>query len=602
MEERYKALRESIDRFNKEMRELEKRKPDEEIILKDIERVIGYMTKKPRYVNKKIRWSSRDFNSDECGVYLEGTGMEVENKALFRIFLFIYNPDISLKAIDECLSRVGLNNLSSIEHVDKLNIVISGMTDDGFLINGTEEYFQLGLSEDMLWYNIKNALISLNNLIVFKNFLLDLAMETAKNGSKNILFKEKFNDIYDKTIRKCVEDLNNYLNIIKYYNRKQPLAISATNKLVEMMEDGELDEVTDFDEDFVNLDDDVLYEFLKIINDNIKRIYGGVSTELSDIHNEYEKTYIRRHLFLQGFDYKSVSEEILGKIDKLDDTFVKRVVNIFVYAGVDCYDMLYKYNSLFETLDDNSLELLEELIVEKILTPSTLLGYLIDLDKKISLIRVNYDILKGCIDFKNEYFDDNLLFGDSRKLRDNILVLSFYTINKYIYTYLLGNIDKLYILDIMIEKKIPLYLFMEIADNSNPNLVIEKIVISKEIGKGYCNNKGELKKDVSDADRFLVPDNEIEGYLCNCNSLANNICIDGMKITWELVDVMDKLYQKDNNAYLIDGFRFSRPKFIRNISVGYDKFPALICGSIISYTEMLQIEDSLSKKGVNIRR
>ena len=376
--------------------------------------------------------------------------------------------------------------------------------------------------------------------------------------------------------------------------------IKARDKFVKMLESGELEEVVEVESDFYNLGE-LYLEYLKIVNENIKREYAKSIKEMDTLCLDYEKTYIRRYLLTKGINFTTIDTSLIEEIEKLDEVFVKKLINLFEICNVSCYEMFYEYYSLFKKLNRGHLDILKELITRKILTVKTLTKHLLDIDKKVLLIVNNKEILENYIEFKNDFYNDEILFQDSHELRDNILILSLYDINKDIFTYLLANMDKVSILDKMIEKRIPLYFFMNIVNSYNPELVVDKIIIADEIGLKYYNEEMMLEKNIAVANRFLVPDEMVKDYIVNDNRLINNISIKAEKVNWDLINKMDSLYIQGNN-YVINNIIISRAKFIRNIANGDDIITALIRGSVLSSEEILLVEDSINNKEILISK
>ena len=159
------------------------------------------------------------------------------------------------------------------------------------------------------------------------------------------------------------------------------------------------------------------------------------------------------------------------------------------------------------------MDIIEYLIFKNVLSPSTLLNNIFIIEDKASLMKFNYSLLdnNNCFDFRSKYYSDELLLLDREKLRNRFLILNLYKMNSSIYTYLLSNIDKLKVLDIMIENNIPLYLFMNIIeqDSIDSILIVKKIIIASRLGINYCDEEMMLKKIVIEKDKFLIPDNMI---------------------------------------------------------------------------------------------
>lgn len=588
MEQKYKGFYDKLKAFDNDLERLKYRKDEEEkIIIPLIKDFQAKLMRIPRYDSKS-------------GLFdISNTCLSLNNEDAFKIFIFIENENIHLDEIDYLIGQMKLNRLGSNEDIDRLFKVMNSIKKKGNNIDIKEDFDKLGLSSEMLCYEVGDALGYLHSLLMFKN-MVNLLMQSFLCGAKTMKeYKNDSNSTYRKFFSVYIDMLDTYVRDTTKYNMYIPGLVNSRNRLVELFNKGNIEDIVDVEGSFYNLDD-LFLEYLKIVNDNIKRKHAKTVLELASIESEYENTYIKRLLFENGIDYKSVNASIINRLNTLDEKHLERVINLFAFIDIDLYRIFNDYYRLFYDLDSNMLDVLEELMSKHVVTPSTLRKHLGELDRKVYLMNTNYTILKGNINFENEYYSDELLFQDSYLLKTNILILGMYNISNDLLIYLMSHIDKIDILDKMLEKGIPKYLFMSIVNSYNPELVISKIIIASELGMVYSNEEMQLDKSIVVADRFKIPDSMVGEYLANDNIVTSKgVSLKSDNIDWDLVKAVDSLYRR-NDIYVINGISISRAKFIRNISNGDDLYNALIRGSILSASELHIINGLLKQeKGIS---
>ena len=588
MEQKYKGFYDKLKEFDIDLERLKYRKDEEEkIIIPLIEDFRAKLMKIPRYDSKSGLFDT----SNTC--------LSLNNEDAFKIFIFIENENIHLDEIDYLIGQMKLNRLGSREDIDRLFKVMDFIKKKGNYVDIKEDFYKLGLSSEMLCHEVGGALGFLHSLLMFKK-RVNLLMQRFLCGAKTMKeYKNDSNSTYRKFFSVYIDMLDTYVRDTTKYNMYIPGLVNSRNRLVELFNKGNIEDIVEVEGSFYNLDD-LFLEYLKIVNDNIKRKHAETVLELDSIESEYENTYIKRLLFEKGIDYKSVNASIINRLNTLDEKHLERVINLFAFIDIDLYRIFNDYYRLFYDLDGNMLDVLEELISKHVVTPSTLRKHLEELDRKVYLMNTNYTILKGNINFENEYYSDELLFQDSYLLKTNILILGMYNISNDLLIYLMSHIDKIDILDKMLEKGIPKYLFMSIVNSYNPEFVISKIIIASKLGMVYSNEEMQLDKSIVVADRFKIPDSMVEEYIANDNIVTSKgVSLKSDNIDWDLVKAVDSLYRR-NDIYVINGIRISRAKFIRNISNGDDLYNALIRGSILSASELHIINGLLKQeKGIS---
>ena len=381
---------------------------------------------------------------------------------------------------------------------------------------------------------------------------------------------------------------------MKAYNKSFTESVKDRNNFVRELSRGVFENSIEINIDYYDLD--FFTEYLSLLQDNITRKNEETDNELNSIEKEYECSYIRRYLFNKGIDYKSVDIDKIKDLELLDELLVERIVNIMEYCNISCYDMFNSYYDVFQLIDIECLDIIEDLIRKNILKPSTLKRHIEYIDREVLFVKANKEILKNYL--KNEYFDDEVLFKDCREIKNSIAILRYYNIDRNIFVYLLGHIDKIYILDLMIENNISLNLFISIAESYDALIVLKKIIISMNIGMDYGNGKEVIKRIIV-PNKFLIPDKMVDDYIINGNILDsyNDIRIIEENIDINFVKQLDDCFGVDN-YYLVGGVRISKGKTIRNISRGDSLLVAMLRGSLLKEKEVLSIKNSIYSEEV----
>ena len=253
MKEKYKNLYKALDDLNKEINRLLRRKKDEEKLMPIIDKFLKNIPHIPHY---KIRNGTVDISD---------TGLEFSYEEVFRVFLFICNLNISLDEIDYFIGQMNLNNLQSLVDIQCLETVFGEISENGDIKNCKEEFLELGLSTEMLNYDVEGAISFLLSFLMFK-YMTNILINNANNREISTAnFRTGFNDIYGHTIEFYIDELENYVNGLKKCNKEIDEMIKARDKFVKMLESGELEEVVEVESDFYNLGELYFYNIYKKI-------------------------------------------------------------------------------------------------------------------------------------------------------------------------------------------------------------------------------------------------------------------------------------------------------------------------------------------------
>lgn len=575
MGKRNEELKAAIEAYDASVTKLGKRIEDEKVIIPLLEKIIDYCPRVPSF-NKRLNVFD-----------IRKTAISINNEDFFKALLFITNKDITLEKIDYYLKQMNLNKLGTKEDIDKLQKICEYMKEKKEKVAELKEFKDLRLTPEMLNYNISPALANLEGLLILKNYY-DMSIKAKK------MSKKEYFECYSKSLGFDINSLIDYLKKLKSFNKSYIESVKDRNNFVRELSRGVFENSIEINIDYYDLE--FFPEYLSLLQDNITRKNEETDNELNSIEKEYECSYIRRYLFNKGIDYKSVDIDKIKDLELLDDLLVERIINVMEYCNISCYDMFNSYYDVFQLIDIECLDIIEDLIRKKILKPSTLKRHIESLDKDVLFVKANKEVLKNYL--RNEYFDDEVLFKDCRELKNSIAILRYYNIDRNIFVYLLGHIDKVYILDLMIENNISLNLFISIVESYDALIVLKKIILSMNIGMDYSNGKEVIKRIIV-PNKFLIPDNMVDDYIINGNILDsyNDIEIVEENIDNNFVKQLDDCFGVDN-YYLVGGVRISKGKTIRNISRDDSLLVAMLRGSLLKEKEVLSIKNSIYSEEV----
>ena len=534
--------------------------------------------------------------------------LNISNKEMLKALLVSDNPNISCSEIE------GVVDLSRVERLTKwkdamLLADISEKLKNGAFIPNEEEgkllrRLKLDVSKEgwEYWYPI----LCLSKFVIYKISVSHIILQ-VKDGLIDL-------QEYSNAFRDYTESFEGLVNCCfpQYFREVSPQndayvkRVNARNKLVNLVDSGENELAADLvdsggleNELAADLDyqclGEVNTEYLKIVFENLVRENDNCAQELRE--NEYTNRPMRYYLLCHGINYKSVDAKKIELVEAIDREVLNRILNLFDYAGLSCWDIINTYLSLFWQLNDENLSFLEQLISDGILTGPTLLRHLNGIIAFIPSLNINYELLKiNTINMKNEGFNDEILFQKSSDLRRNLGVLLLYEgLRKEIIIYLLSHMSQINVLDLMIEKGIDLSLFMQIVQFANPVNVIKMILIAREAGM----SDDESLKWLVDPSKFPIGDMDLDDYLLNASGLKDYYLdspssIDIYGINTEMVERM-KSY-RFGMTYVIGDVLISVPKFIRNTSAGDNIVNALTRGSILSYDDMDIVQNTIGAR------
>ena len=448
---------------------------------------------------------------------------------------------------------------------------------------------------------------------------LDLDAETPTKLSRReereleSIMKKAYKDAYDRykldeLIRSPISALNNLYED----NKKKYLKIQKVfNMIDQMIEDQSILDIEKISSNLWNNSPEKLkYCLARIVNINLSRKY---STLMSNRRNQTENDSFIYQLFKKNkISYDKTDSAIIESLNQIGEEKINKCLEILNNLGFnfsESINIIVDYNHL---ITDNAISLIKELLNKEVLSSTIIKNNLLTFLKNQDLIINNYKIIKENMSLYIKRITLELLLIDNNLLKDRIGLLNEYNISVENFTYLINNIDKIVIFDLMIENEIPEDYFIEIAESSNPILTIKKILLCIEADEPYITSKGSLYKSVIIPDRFACSDEKVDQLLLDLYFNESQVCLTPATTVKELdlVKYMDNKYRIDDNTYFIAGINFSRPKFLRNMqqiisnlkSINLDNklliIYALTSNSIVpkNILDRLQSQDLLSLK------
>lgn len=463
---------------------------------------------------------------------------------------------------------------------------------------------QLGLNPYITGYDIKQVFIALTNLLFYK----DEVKRILNSKKAPSLMRKEIRDLYNKIMKQTIDIVvDRYDSTKKFYRERKEacqIKMQCLEELIAKGDSGEL-ETMDLIEGLWHqyLDPSVLNPLYDLLLDNQYKRHTKVVEGNKQIKERINETSFINYLYENNISPKSLSETDLQKANDMSFEELQRKIEFFKKLGFELKDILTTYLEYIFTTDINTITKLSFYLEKNIVLPNTLK---IDLSviNKLPLIELNYSILKPIIDINNIYYDDKILFLDTKEIKRRISILGLYNLSKNNYMFLLSNFKYLPIYDLLIENNIPLYLFITICKTTNPLLTIKKIMICKELDIPYENN-GILIKEIKRDNSFMCPDECVNEYIEDCSSeymmgTIKTSTVEGVKNS-STVENLDARYRR-GDTYVFGSTKISRPKAISKLqTLKNDKkdidqclFFALISNSILNEKNIQEIKSAIS--------
>ena len=443
---------------------------------------------------------------------------------------------------------------------------------------------ELGISSIFASYQMKIVYLAMYHFLKLKNDLLVVGskmkalpitqrIKWMKGVYKNSLFS-KIVDFAQKVVEGYVED----------HDFRQSVSgkrIEATEALLEKIEDGSIEEMTEIPNEWHQyLDPRVLEPLYSFLHDNIVRKKICLDVERESILSKRNRSSLTTYLYDNNLDPYSLPD--LAEYESIPNIVPK--IEFLKNLGIPVNNILLIHKDFLKNCTGDLLEKLTFFIGSNVLSKVTLREHLKTISEDYQRIISNYEILKDIIDFNNIFYKDTILFKDIKEIKMILSVLKEYKLSLNNYIFLLCNYEFLSLYDLIIEKEIPEDLFISICKTEDPLSTIKRILIYISIGEAYSTPTNFLKKDVTSESKFICSDESLDEYLPNVVEDNGLNILSGETITTildnDFVKQLDNEYRVDN-TYIIGGTIISRPKFLRNFE-SIQGNPSYLIASLVS--------------------
>ena len=500
----------------------------------------------------------------------------------------VYDHNTTIALTSEVESIV---NSWTYSDVDTLDSICNPEKND--LDTVIDTIYKLRLNSNFVNYELRPAFRVLCNFLLFKHNIEQQKAKRINSGVLKIAYRNTDIEVLMKILREDVDKV--------CYDERMDLLqkrLATTLEVQEYLNSGKLYTLTEMIDDWHRyLEPNLLAEIYNIIFNNIQIEYNKASETNLQLTYTINRTPLVSYLYTNKINPKDVHN--LKELNEIDYNILIKRIEFFKSLNIPLIEILNNYQEYLLTLKESTINTFTYYLNKNILSKETILKDITILNKELT-IQTNYEILKPIIDFNNIYYQDTILLLNSRTLRDRISILKEYNLNQNNLTYLLANYNYLYIYDLLIENKIPTYLFINICKTYNPLLTIKKIIICQEINEPYETERHLLPKEIKDINSFYIPDEEIDNYL-------NKRYIPNTKETPSINDItkdpiimsLDESY-RHGDVYIFDKVRISRPKVLKYLQttkqdIKDNIYLAIITSSILSEEELLNIQYCLKK-------
>ena len=467
---------------------------------------------------------------------------------------------------------------------------------------------QLGLPPEMINYDIRQSFISMSNFLYFKKQYAEIKKSNMKPAEQKREIRELYSKVMSGTLTQIID--RNKATRRFYTERKNNCKIKEEHlkDLMAKFESGELENLDMISGDWhVYFDVGVkepLYEML--LENHLKR-HDKVVKKNQSLKAQINETPFIAYLYQNQIDPKSLQEDLLIKANSIPFEELEQKINFFLKLSISLQELLLlNIHYLFNT-DLNTINKFNFYLDKGIIKKETIKKDLSILDK-LNIINTNYSILKNIIDITSPYYSDSVLLLQTTELKRRLSILGQYGLSINNYMFLLINFNYINIYDLLIENKIPTYLFIPICKTEDPKLTVKKIMISKELNVPYENN-GRLTKEIRAINGFMCPNEDIDDYIEDTVSeyIMGNIqrsTIDSV-LKHPLVIQLDTSHRY-GETYMFGKTRISRPKVLSKLQTLLNKKQdidnyllfCILSESILNDRNIAEIKKATSKKTI----
>lgn len=476
------------------------------------------------------------------------------------------------------------------------------------LINACQE---LGLNPYITSYDIKQVLIAMTNLLFYKKEIQKIQISNKTTSLKTKEIRELYLKILSETITNIIQ---RYESTKKFYKERKvncKKKIQYINELLKTAESGILCNMDLIEGEWHKyLSPSILNPLYDHLLDNQYKRYQTIMETNKLLNDKISETPFINFLYQHEIDPSSMDENVLKQANDFEIEELVMKIEFFQKIGYTLQEILTKYIQMIYSIELTKIKKINTYLDRNIIKKETIKNN-VNIINLINTIDINYSILKPIIDINSIYYDDSILILEPIEIKRRLSILSLYNnLSPNNYMFLLSNIRYIKIYDLMLEKNIPLYLFITICKQYDPMLTIKKIIICKQLDIPYEKN-GILIKEIRSINSFMCPDEEIDSYIDNSTQFYLTKGIITSEVTditkIELVKKLD-IYHKDNDTYVFGETIISRPKVLRNLQtiknnkedINTNLFFAMITSSILDESDLQTLKSVVSQKNISI--
>lgn len=528
--------------------------------------------------------------------------MSTSNQEIFMAI--IYSILENIEAINRLNQNVKLklylNNTPLFDLMSDINDIVQVVDDDYdaaveklHSIHFTEKVTDKEINAICLYFLI---FLSLKRIVGI-NKTLNNGRGMSRKALITYVEQKRYSDyieVFYKNLRKCIVNNQDNLRFIRGQ-------IKAHEEILEAIKNNELENITEIPTLWYEYADEmVAFDILAIISKNHNKKYDEEMVRNQKLKEQIERTPLTKFLYTNQIDPNKIAKPYYTKLENNYD--MPFILDFLMKLNFPLKKLLSNQETFILFLTNDIVKELAFLLNSQVITEASLISHLPTIEKWYLKFKTNYDILKNLVDFKNEFYNGEILFLEPTEIRERLSVLKEYSLSKNNYMFLLSNYQYLSYYDLMLEKGISPVYFISICTSPDPLLTIKKILISESINEAYLLPSGVLARKVTEKQKFICADEEVDQYLENENLQPFNRTVSGGISTItsnNLVKLLDENYCV-GHMYRFDGVLISRPKFLRlaekQETLDYaNVLLALEYNSILSTTDLLKIQNCLKR-------
>lgn len=467
----------------------------------------------------------------------------------------------------------------------------------------------LGLSPYFINYDIQQSFVAMSNFLFYKQRI----EEIKKSNKTPSLQRSEMRKAYADFLQETINILNTrFKETRKFYKTRKEnceAKIKCAKDLIEKADNGELQTLDLIEGEWHQLlDPSVLTPLYELLIDNQRDRHNRVTSEHNTLTNQINETPFIAYLYKNKINPLSLQEDLLIKANSIPFEELEQKINFFLKLSISLQDLLmlhihYLFNTELSTINKFNFYIDQDIIKKQ-----TIKEDLSILDK-LNIINTNYSILKNIIDITSPYYSDKVLLLPTSEIKRRLSILGQYDLSINNYMFLLTNFNYINIYDLLIENKIPTYLFISICKTEDPLLTIKKIMISQELNIPYENN-GRLVKEIRNVNAFMCSNEDIDEYIDDTVSeyMIGNITRSPIETVLKhpLVIQLDSSHRY-GETYMFGKTRISRPKVLSKLQTFLNKKQdinnyllfCILSESILNDRNIAEIKNATSKKTIH---